>query len=85
MAGTAIEFGWPRERMQMLAARVDALGGGPLCPAWLDFAALAYPAFQIGLATMARDGLAHAPAERTLWDTEIERYETALRRELARL
>jgi len=73
VAGAIVEFALRRDERARLLARLDAQGAA-IDGRLLDFFLLAYPAYQLGAATMAAQANAAWPHEARRWRDEAQRY-----------
>jgi hypothetical protein len=83
IAGAAAEFGLSDEEIEALRAEVGRGAGHPVDPEVLAFCRVAYPAFQLGAATLAAQALAGCPAEAGRLQRAAERYGRVLAERLA--
>jgi hypothetical protein len=74
IAGAAAEFALSEAEIETLREAVARGGGHPADPELLAFCRLAYPAFQLGAATLAAQALAGCPAEAARLRRAAERY-----------
>ena len=78
VAGAVVEFALSRDERAHLLARLDALGLA-IDARLLDFFLLAYPAFQLGAATMAAQANEQWPNDAQRWRGEAKRYAAFVR------
>ncbi|HEX2553078.1 MAG TPA: hypothetical protein VHL98_05210 [Microvirga sp.] len=83
VAGAAVELNLSEDETAALRAAVGRGSGHPVDPDLLAFCRVAYPAFQLGAATLAAQALAGCPAEAARLRRAAERYGRSLRERLA--